>query len=154
MIFIIIFLELWVLWKKCKHNVYLQLCYFFSHNFSPRIKLNKTRIFFYSIPLLSFTVMFIINPPYHNRKHKGSRDGMTGRKNGKRTIQAKVSIDFTWLVWILLFSCTHLKKNKIQDFSLLYRNYRKGIHVLLYIHFTKNTPLWIRIIKVTCCNAD
>lgn len=136
MICILIFLELWVLWKKCKHNVYLQLCYFCSHNFSPRIKLNKTQIFC-SISLLSFTEMFIINPPYHNTKNKGRRDGMTGRKNGERTIQTNVSIDFTWLVWILLFSCTHLKKkNKIQDFSLLYRNNRKGIQVLLYIHFT------------------
>lgn len=144
--------------ESCEKNVNTMYIYSFVTFFliiSPLVS-NSTKLgfFFYSIPLLSFTVMFIINPPYHNRKHKGSRDGMTGRKNGKRTIQAKVSIDFTWLVWILLFSCTHLKKNKIQDFSLLYRNYRKGIHVLLYIHFTKNTPLWIRIIKVTCCNAD
>lgn len=133
MIFILIFLELWVLWKKCEHNVYLQLCYFFSHNFSPRIKLNKFKLgfFFYSIPLLSFTVMFIINPPYHNRKHKGSRDGMTGRKNGKRTIQAKVSIDFTWLVWILLFSCTHLKKKIKFKIS----PYCTGIIVKVYMYY-------------------
>lgn len=93
---------------------------------------NSTKLrFFCSIPLLSFRVMFIINPPYHNRKHKGSRDGMTGRKNGKRTVQAKVSIDFTWLVWILLFSCTHLKKKiKFKIFP-----YCTGIIVKVYMYY-------------------
>lgn len=93
---------------------------------------NSTKLrFFCSIPLLSFRVMFIINPPYHNRKHRGSRDGMTGRKNGKRTVQAKVSIDFTWLVWILLFSCTHLKKKiKFKIFP-----YCTGIIVKVYMYY-------------------
>lgn len=141
------------MWKKYKHNVYLQLCYFFSHNFSPRIKLNKTRIFFYSIPLLSLTVMFIINPPYHNRKHKVETEWLA-EKTERELFRLKFPLISPGLSE---YYCSHAliwKKNKIQDFSLLYRNYRKGIHVLLYIHFTKNTPLWIRIIKVTCCNAD
>lgn len=93
---------------------------------------NSTKLrFFCSIPLLSFRVMFIINPPNHNKKLKGSRDGMTGRKNGKRTIQAKVSIDFTWLVWMLLFSCTHLKKKiKFKIFP-----YCTGIIVKVYMYY-------------------
>lgn len=82
--------------------------------------------------------MFIIDPPYHNTKNKGSRDGMTGRKNGKRTIQTNAPLISPGLSE---YYCSHAliwKKNKIQDFSLLYRNNRKGIHlhVLLYIHFT------------------
>lgn len=149
MICILIFLELWVLCKKCKHHVYLQRCYFFLI-ISPLVA-NSTKLrFFCSIPLSSFTVMFIINPPYHNRKHKGSRDGIwLAEKNGKRTKQTKVSSGLSNTIVLM-----HSFEKKNQDFSLLYRNNRQGIHVLLYIHFTKYTPLWIRIIKVTCCNAD
>lgn len=42
--------------------------------------------FFCSILLLSFIEMFIIDFLYYNIKNKGSRDGMIGRKNGKRII--------------------------------------------------------------------
>lgn len=121
--------------ESCEKNVNTMYIYSFVTFFliiSPLVS-NSTKLgfFFYSIPLLSFTVMFIINPPYHNRKHKGSRDGMTGRKNGKRTIQAKVSIDFTWLVWILLFSCTHLKKKIKFKIS----PYCTGIIVKVYMYY-------------------
>lgn len=130
MICILIFLELWVLWKKCKHNVYLQLCYFCSHNFSPRIKLNKTQIFC-SISLLSFTEMFINNPPYHNTKNKGSRDGMTGRKNGKRTIQTNAPLISPGLSE---YYCSHAliwkKKIKFKIFP-----YCTGIIVKVYRYY-------------------
>lgn len=121
--------------ESCEKNVNTMYIYSFVTFFliiSPLVS-NSTKLgfFFYSIPLLSFTVMFIINPPYHNRKHKRSRDGMTGRKNGKRTIQAKVSIDFTWLVWILLFSCTHLKKKIKFKIS----PYCTGIIVKVYMYY-------------------
>lgn len=74
--------------------------------------------------------MFIIDPPYHNTKNKGSRDGMTGRKNGKRTIQTNAPLISPGLSE---YYCSHalIWKNKIK-FKIF--PYCTGIIVKVYIY--------------------